>query len=90
MGQARAARSGRNARGNRAAGGWGKAPLGAAWRGPTQKRSSDQVGALPFRAKETADGQSGWAAKDEATEVTAQDLEGTGRGGIEDINEVSA
>jgi hypothetical protein len=40
-----AARSGREARGNRAAGGWGKPPSGGAWWEPAQDGSPEQVDA---------------------------------------------
>ena len=42
---------------------WGKAPSGAAWRGPTRERSSDRTAKAIARR---ASGPSGWATKDGA------------------------
>jgi hypothetical protein len=87
-GCAAAARERREARGNRAAGGWGKAPSGAAWRGPALSgartrwaRGARQGGTWPPM------GSAVRRLKIKASEIPLLDLRGTGRGGIEQLAE---
>ena len=79
---ATAARSGREARGNRAAGGGGKPP-GGAWRGPAQCGSADQVDAgRSLSGSRPPTGSAVERLKGLASEACAWNGGGTGRGGL--------